>query len=409
MMAMPCARASRGPRSSTRLPSILTSPLLAAISPPRTRMSVDLPAPFSPTSAWTSPVCTSKSTPRRARTPPKDFVMASSRASSAMAHSAGMERAADETPAACSIRCGFRSSEHRLLAIVLVDVLLGDHVGLGEDQLGIVGREVTLKRLEADVHGRARHEIGIVETGRAVLTFLDQGERLLLAISGGEHEHVLLAGGFEGLYRAEHHRVVFAEDDVGIGMRLKLVFGSLQTLLLRPRTPALAKHLKAGVALIDELSLDQALEHAEAPVAADLVALRARQQDHLDRRALHLLCQPLADEIAVLVVGRAHLGDDMRLGVNARIHHDDLDSGLCRGVRRCDEALGIARVQDEKIHALRDHVLDVGDLLAHVVLAVGLRHLASGFLGLVHGGGALGCEIGSAQRVHRNANLAVRG
>src|SRR5262245_29158856 len=38
-------------------------------------MSVDLPAPFSPTSAWISPARTSKETPFSARTPGKLFSM----------------------------------------------------------------------------------------------------------------------------------------------------------------------------------------------------------------------------------------------------------------------------------------------------------------------------------------------
>src|SRR5262245_40422940 len=39
-----------------------------------TLMSVDLPAPFSPSNACTSPACKSKDTPLSARTAPKDFV-----------------------------------------------------------------------------------------------------------------------------------------------------------------------------------------------------------------------------------------------------------------------------------------------------------------------------------------------
>ena len=178
-------------------------------------------------------------------------------------------------------------------------------------------------------------------------------------------------------------------------MRLELIFRGLQAPLLLPRSPALAENLEPGVALVDELAFDQALEHPEAAVASDLVALRTREQDDLDRLAFHLLGEPLADEIAVLVVGRAHLGDHMRLGVDARIHHDDLDAGLGGGVGGGDEALGVARVEDEKVDALRDHVLDVRNLLAHVVLAVGLRDLASGLLGLVDGGRDLGGEIGA--------------
>src|SRR3954463_16006252 len=51
-------------------------------------ISVDLPAPFSPTRAWTSPGSSAKSTPARAVAPPKVLVMPSirSRGASGMGH-----------------------------------------------------------------------------------------------------------------------------------------------------------------------------------------------------------------------------------------------------------------------------------------------------------------------------------
>jgi hypothetical protein len=51
-------------------PSISTVPSSATSAPDTILISVDLPAPFSPTRACTSPARTSKSTPRSARTPP---------------------------------------------------------------------------------------------------------------------------------------------------------------------------------------------------------------------------------------------------------------------------------------------------------------------------------------------------
>jgi hypothetical protein len=44
-------------------------------TPVKTLIRVDLPAPFSPIKAWTSPFFKEKSTFSRARTPGKDFVM----------------------------------------------------------------------------------------------------------------------------------------------------------------------------------------------------------------------------------------------------------------------------------------------------------------------------------------------
>ena len=51
----PRSRASCGPESATRSPSISTCPSLGAWMPVMILIIVDLPAPFSPTMACTSP------------------------------------------------------------------------------------------------------------------------------------------------------------------------------------------------------------------------------------------------------------------------------------------------------------------------------------------------------------------
>src|SRR5215471_1661296 len=55
------------------------SPESGCSAPVTILMSVDLPAPFSPTKAWTSPGNKSKPTPLRARTAPKDLMIFLSR------------------------------------------------------------------------------------------------------------------------------------------------------------------------------------------------------------------------------------------------------------------------------------------------------------------------------------------
>src|SRR4026208_177672 len=72
-MPMPLAIASRGERNSTPSAPTRTWPSSGRYSPARMFISVLLPAPFSPRSAWISPGRTSKSTPSLARTPGKVF------------------------------------------------------------------------------------------------------------------------------------------------------------------------------------------------------------------------------------------------------------------------------------------------------------------------------------------------
>jgi hypothetical protein len=62
IVTIPAAIASCGLANAQGLPDTKIRPLSGRWTPPRMRMSVDLPAPFSPTMAWISPGRTSKST-----------------------------------------------------------------------------------------------------------------------------------------------------------------------------------------------------------------------------------------------------------------------------------------------------------------------------------------------------------
>ena len=79
MMPMPRRWASSGLRKSTRLPSRKMPPESGAITPAITLPSVLLPAPFSPTSAWTSPADTSRLTSASACVPSKCLLTRSTR------------------------------------------------------------------------------------------------------------------------------------------------------------------------------------------------------------------------------------------------------------------------------------------------------------------------------------------
>src|SRR6516165_5603148 len=77
MVTMPAAMASWGLAKWHSSPSRRTTPRLGRWTPPRMRISVDLPAPFSPTTAWISPYATSKSTPSSATVAPNRLVTSS--------------------------------------------------------------------------------------------------------------------------------------------------------------------------------------------------------------------------------------------------------------------------------------------------------------------------------------------
>src|SRR4051794_13685149 len=74
-MPMPAAMASSGPENRTGSPSTRISPSSGWYRPYRTFIRVDLPAPFSPSSAWISPGATTRSTESFAVSAPKRLVI----------------------------------------------------------------------------------------------------------------------------------------------------------------------------------------------------------------------------------------------------------------------------------------------------------------------------------------------
>src|SRR5215207_3242517 len=81
MAATPSAFATRGELLATVLPSIRSSPPSGSTAPVMILMRVDLPAPFSPMSACTSPARSSSEALLSACTPAYDFRMSVARRS----------------------------------------------------------------------------------------------------------------------------------------------------------------------------------------------------------------------------------------------------------------------------------------------------------------------------------------
>ena len=79
MVAMPSSSAATGSGMVTGSPCHTISPPSGWYAPERILMSVDLPAPFWPSTQCTSPARTSRSTPLRALTPANDLVIAAHR------------------------------------------------------------------------------------------------------------------------------------------------------------------------------------------------------------------------------------------------------------------------------------------------------------------------------------------
>ena len=83
-LTIPARLAAAGVASTTGLPASSIVPASGFTTPAITLMSVDLPAPFSPRTAWMRPRAHSRRASASARTPPYRFEMPSKRSSGVM-------------------------------------------------------------------------------------------------------------------------------------------------------------------------------------------------------------------------------------------------------------------------------------------------------------------------------------
>src|SRR5882672_4043240 len=184
-MAMPAPRASRAERKRVSFPSSKKRPENSGSTPAMIFISVLLPAPFSPTRPWISPADSAKSTPRKASTPPKAFVIP------------------------CSSRmggrpCGMSFSDQE----VILHPLHARRVGLGHDRA--VGHDALGDALAALFAGRNGGDAG--DNGAA----MDAAGGIA---DGCEHP------AFAHRLDRRRHGVDPADQDVGAVMRLHDVGG----------------------------------------------------------------------------------------------------------------------------------------------------------------------------------------
>src|ERR1700726_3904761 len=186
---IPSRSAVFGPSIATTTPSIAISPESAGCAPARIFISVDFPAPFSPTSAWTSPATTSNDTPSSARTPGNVFTMPFIRSSGGMG---GVK---------VLLSVGFRERTD----------------GDGDLRRRRLAREVVVNRvdrLRADLL-RVLNRVAVHRAGG------DRGTRFRRRVVSDHDDLALEAGRFDRLRGAERRVVVDAENALEVLVRLQ--------------------------------------------------------------------------------------------------------------------------------------------------------------------------------------------
>src|SRR5690349_2968336 len=405
--SMPSLLASVGPLIVTGSPSNSTSPLSIGWMPATHLISVDLPAPLSPTSAVTSPARTVKSTPCSTCTGPKCLSTprscrigsvtttppgtADARPGSPAAHPRKSTGLLDAELPASGLRGGHAHLGGLHLALVdhRLDVVLGDqlrgeqhrrHLAVALRVVRAGGGELVGRRLVA-LGQRGR------ELGRGVGLLLDRlvdrhvlvaAQDRLQAVGGGvlagdrdlAVEAVLLQHGDDRAREA----VVGRDDPVDLAAVLRQeLLEDDATLLVVPVGDGLARHQLELAGVVERLE-DVLLAVVEE--GGVVVRRGALDLDHLATGlVLHRVGQALALQLADLDVVERHVVVAGTAQVEAVVV-DDRDALRLRLRGDGGTRLAADRGDDEHLHLARDHaVRERGELLlvALGVLDVGLQ------------------------------------
>src|SRR5579883_97612 len=214
-MPMPATAASRGEAKTTLSPSSTISPPSGAMSPAIMFIKVDLPAPFSPRMPTISPGQTSRSTASLATVAPKTFVTPlTARSGRPAANSAAGRFSLALTDGREITYFAGADIVHDLLDLRLVlggDFAVEFAIGRETDAVLVEAQQVVLgleRAVDDLADGHLEVDVEIDEGCR------DDGvrrERCRIE-GGGDHQHLLLLGGFE---RADHAFIAGGGDDIG--------------------------------------------------------------------------------------------------------------------------------------------------------------------------------------------------
>src|SRR5215211_3159168 len=373
-IASPRCWAASGVSRSNALPPRVIVPSSGAMTPPATPMSVDLPAPFSPSNACTSPARAAKSTSRNATTPGNRFQMPDSWRS-----------------VVCSVIVGFigllllerrpllvlgqvtrqeRVTRHRRVARHVVR-LLGDRVleRLLRHYLR-VGELAPCRLRDRELDRSPRHPILRVDREQLKVRILRQdvlarAGQLVRVLGGDRRDRPV--GLLERPERALERSAEVRRDRVD----LRILREDRGDNLLRLRRVPVG-HVVGGLAdeldprvvledLLHALVLGNALGVGRRPAEVDDVALALQRLDDPVAPQLPGFLEVRGDVEVVVLALLAAWEDTVRNGDH---------TGLVGLPERRENGLAGVREDDHRVHALRDEAIDVGDRLLRIALTV---------------------------------------
>ena len=241
------------------------------------------------------------------------------------------------------------------------NVVIGVHVVLG-DQSDLDG-DGLLDSLAADqgdgvLHGGGADQSGLLSDGSGHLTGLDGFDGVVGGVEANHHD--VLAGAGDSFHGAQSHLVVGGEDSLNVAVGLEHVLHDGHTLSAVEVGDLRGHHV--------QLLIGDGVE-AGGAVDGGGSAGGALQLGDLDA-----LAQGVHDVLGSQSSAGHVVGGDLAVDLNAvdgAVHGDDLDALGLGGLHSAGDGVGVHGVDDQHGDVLGNQVLDVGDLLGHVIAGVG--------------------------------------
>src|ERR1700733_12742590 len=211
--------------------------------------SVDLPAPFSPSSAIASPGRTSSLTSLRTVIGPYFLPMPRRERPPTLRSDGSCEAVMTAAPARSGRGGGAPPTP--LVLRMLVDETRDVVLRRQRRVLKLLRRQlVALHQRDRRVEAHAAHLLRLLRGGDVEHAVLEGLQRRRVAIEAGHPDVMIGVGDLDRLRRAERQRIGLAEDDGRLRVRLKQVGGQLEAFVLVPTlAPEFADDLDVGIVL----------------------------------------------------------------------------------------------------------------------------------------------------------------
>ena len=282
-------------------------------------------------------------------------------------------------------------------------IVVGIHIGRGH-QSDLHGNGFgdghTVDQIHGILHSGLTDQGRLLGNGAVHTAFPDGGDGIVGGIEA--HHNDILACAGNGLHGTQCHFVIGSEDTLDIAVGLEHILHDGHTLGTVEVGGLLGHHLQLGIGNVME---------ALAAVNGGGGTGNALQLGHLGT-----LAQGIHDVLGRQLGTQNVVGSDLAVDLNTvdgTVHGDHTNALGLGSLHGTGNGIGIHGVHDQHADALGHQVLDIGNLLGHIVTGIhhgqGNSQIGSGLLGTLHQGHEEGVVLGGDGQANGTGGIGLTG